>query len=76
MFSPLWDIFNLLVALETRISQRVAVELPVIIEQASSSEALIGKMNTLGLSCRPCGELLRATDTTEWQSVKMLLLNP
>ena len=50
MFTPHWDIFNLPVALVTWISQRVAVVLPVIIEQASSSEALIWKMNTPGLS--------------------------
>lgn len=60
---PLWDIFNLLVALETWISQRVAVASPVIIEQASSSEALIWKMNTLGLSSRPCGNSHMALDT-------------
>lgn len=34
--------------METPISQRAAVRLPVITEPASSSEALIWKMNALG----------------------------
>lgn len=71
MFSPLGDIFNLSVARVTWISQRVAVELSVIIEQASSSEALIWKMNTLRLSCRPCGNFHMALDTMEQQSMRI-----
>lgn len=69
IFTSLWDIFNLLVSLVTWISQRVAVALPVIIEQASSSEALIWKWIDPGCHYRPRGNSHMALDPVKITSM-------
>lgn len=67
IYSPSETYLICLVALVTWISQRVAAALSVITEQASSSEALIWKMNTLRLSGGPCGNSHMALDTVKKQ---------